>query len=78
MQNYQQKDIAQIIQRDASTIRSYRQAYEAGGIAALDMGHSPGKPPKLSVEQRAILANTIATKTPADAGFPATANWTLA
>lgn len=77
LSGYQQKEIAAIIQRDVSTIRDYRKAYETGGISALQMGYSPGKPPKLSTEQRAILADMLATKTPVDMGFPATANWTL-
>jgi transposase len=74
LSGYQQKEIASIIQRDASTIREYRKAYETGGISVLQMGYSPGKPPKLSAEQRAILADMLATKTPADMGFPATVN----
>lgn len=77
LSGYKQKEIANIIQRDVSTIREYRKAYEAGGISALEMGHSSGKPPKLSAEQRAILAEMLANKTPAEMGFPATANWTL-
>jgi len=77
LNGYKQKEIAHIIQRDVSTIREYRKAYEAGGISALEMGHSSGKPPKLSAEQRAILAEMLASKTPAEMGFPTTANWTL-
>ena len=41
------------------------------------MGYSPGKPPKLSTEQYALLTDTIAKKVPADVGFSATYNWTL-
>lgn len=41
------------------------------------MGYSPGKPSKLSMEQHKVLAETVATKVPADVGFPATYNWTL-
>lgn len=78
LNNYKQKDIAEILQRDVSTIRDYRKAYEKGGIAGLQMGYSSGKPPKLSAEQCARLADIISTQTPADMGFPATANWTLA
>lgn len=60
-----------------STIQEYRKAYETGGMSALEMGHSSGKPSKLSAEQRAILAEMLANKTPAEVVFSATANWTL-
>lgn len=72
------KEIAETIQRDPSTVYDYLKAYKAHGIEGLQMGYSPGKPPKLSPEQYAFLKETIATKVPADVGFPATYNWTLA
>lgn len=71
------KEIAETIQRNPSTVYDYINAYKANGLEGLQMGYSPGKPPKLSAEQYALLAETIATKVPADVGFPATYNWTL-
>lgn len=71
------KEIAETIQRDPSTVYDYLKAYKANGLEGLQMGYSPGKPPKLSAEQYALLTETIATKVPADVGFPATYNWTL-
>ena len=70
-------EIAEIIQRNPSTVYDYINAYRANGLQGLQMGYSSGKPPKLSMEQRERLAETVATKVPADVGFPATYNWTL-
>lgn len=54
------------------------KAYKKEGIAGLRMGISTGKPPRLTVEQRAELAELITKKTPADVGFAPYTNWTLA
>lgn len=42
------------------------------------MGISTGRPNRLTVEQRAKLAEIITTKIPADVGFAPYMNWTLA
>lgn len=71
-------EIADIIQRNRATVGEYIKAYKKGGITGLRMGISTGKPPHLTAEQRAELAEIIATKTPADVGFEPYTNWTLA
>ena len=71
------KEIAETIQRNPSTVYDYIKAYQAHGLDGLQMNYSTGKPSKLSKEQYALLSDTIATKVPADVGFPATYNWTL-
>lgn len=64
-------EIAAVIQCNRATVGEYIKAYKQEGI-------STGKPPHLTVEQRAELAEIIATKTPADVGFSPYTNWTLA
>lgn len=71
-------EIAAIIQRNRATVGEYVKAYKKEGITGLRMGISTGKPPHLTVEQRAELAEIITTKTPADVGFAPYTNWTLA
>ena len=53
-------------------------AYEENGRAGLRRGVSSGRPPRLTNAQRAALRDIVAHQTPADVGFPARANWTLA
>ena len=71
-------EIAAIIQRNRVTVGEYIKAYKKEGITGLRMGISTGKPNRLTVEQRAKLAEIITTKTPADVGFAPYTNWTLA
>lgn len=71
-------EIASIIQRNRATVGEYIKAYKKEGITGLRMGISTGKPNRLTVEQRAKLAEIITTKIPADVGFAPYTNWTLA
>ena len=71
-------EIAAIIQRNRATVGAYIKAYKKEGITELRMGISTGKPNRLTVEQRAELAEMITTKTAADVGFVPYTNWTLA
>ncbi len=66
-----------MIKRKEKTISGYIRSYHEGGINALALGHSPGKPHRLSDEQEQILAETIATKRPVDVGIEAKYTWTL-
>lgn len=72
------KETADIINRTEHTVGKYVSAYEADGLAGLRRGVSTGKPPRLSEAQRQELKDIVADQTPADVGFPARANWTLA
>ena len=71
-------EIAAIINRNRVTVSDYIAAYIEGSIEGLTPGQSTGKPSKLSSEQTAILLEIISTKVPADMGFEARYNWTLA
>jgi transposase len=70
------KRIAAILRRCEDTVNTYIQAYEAQGLAGLELGHSPGRPCRLTLEQEQELYRTVTEKRPADVGFPAQMNWT--
>lgn len=78
LSGYQMNVIATIINRHRVTVSDYISAYKASNIDGLALGQSTGKPPKLSAEQMATLLEVISTKVPADVGFKARYNWTLA
>jgi transposase len=70
-------EIGDLLGRIRQTISIYWQSYQAHGLAKLEMGHSPGQPPKLTEEQRDQLAAMLEQKQPADVGFDARYTWTL-
>lgn len=72
------KETADIINRTEHTVGKYVSAYETDGLPRLRRGVSTGKPPRLSPAPRQELKDIVANQTPADVGFPARANWTLA
>lgn len=74
----QMKEIARIIGRIPETVGIYIATYKDHGLEGLTLNHSTGRPSHLSAEQTALLIETIATKVPADVGFTARYNWTLA
>ncbi|MFU2154706.1 IS630 family transposase, partial [Paenibacillus larvae] len=71
------KEIAETLNRSAETVKNYIQAYETGGLAALQMKYSPGAPAGLSAEQQEKLKQTIIHSLPHEVGFTARHNWTL-
>lgn len=71
------KDISKMIKRTEKTTAGYIHSFERGGIDGLALGHSPGKPRRLSDEQENILADTIANRRPVDVGIQAKYTWTL-
>ena len=77
LNDYKMKEIGQIIGRRHETVGSYIAAYKEAGIEGLSLGHSTGKPKRLTDEQEAALVETITNKLPADVGFIARSNWTL-
>jgi len=77
LSGYKMNEVARIIGRHPVTVSIYISAYKEGNIPGLVLGHSTGKPPKLSEEQKAVLLETVSTKVPADVGFTARYNWTL-
>ncbi|GGB51833.1 hypothetical protein GCM10011409_31760 [Lentibacillus populi] len=72
------KEIGKIINRHHEIVGIYIKSYKEGSLEGLALGHSTGKPSKLSEEQKAELLETVSTKVPADVGFKARFNWTLA
>lgn len=75
---YTRLEISNIINRSRQTVGSYINAYKKDGLEGLKLGHSPGRPCRLSNEQKTALFEVITTKVPADVGFTAKYNWTLA
>ncbi|KZS44587.1 transposase [Paenibacillus glucanolyticus] len=71
------KDISKMIKRTEKTTAGYIHRFERDGIKGLAMGHSPGKPRRLTDEQEGILADTVANKRPVDVGIEAKYTWTL-
>jgi transposase len=71
LKGYKQKDIADITGRCVGTIRHYTRSYQEGGMALLQIGHSSGKPSKLTAGHKQTLLETVAYQHPADVGFPA-------
>jgi transposase len=77
LQGTKAKQIASILNRSATTVRSYIKAYNEAGIPGLDRDHSPGAPVRLTNEQQEKLKRTIVESVPHDVGFTARHNWTL-
>lgn len=71
------REIARMIKRTEKTTSAYIHHYREGGLDALALGHSTGKPHRLSDEQEQQLAQTIAHKQPAEVGIEAKFTWTL-
>lgn len=73
------KQVIEKALRETSDKRMYERclAVLRDGLEGLTLGHSPGKPHRLSDEQENILADTIATKRPVDVGIEAKYTWTL-
>nr|WP_128759022.1 IS630 family transposase [Paenibacillus mucilaginosus] len=71
------KDISKMIKRTEKTTAGYIHSFERDGIEGLALGHSPGKPRRLTGEQEKILTDTIANKRPVDVGIEAKYTWTL-
>ena len=76
LQRVHYAEIGGIIRRSVTTVCKYIQTYRAGGLPALDLQHSPGRPHRLTEEQEQQVASVVTFKTPQDVGFPANMNWT--
>ncbi|MFD2330782.1 IS630 family transposase [Cohnella sp. GCM10020058] len=71
------REIAKMIKRSEKTTSGYIHHYREGGLDALALGHSTGKPHRLTDEQEQQLSQTIADKQPAEVGIEAKYTWTL-
>lgn len=76
LQGYVIKEIASIIGRGIPTTYRYINAYNEGGLKALRMKHSPGRPSLLTEEQRQQVYHVVAHSVPKDVGFSVEMNWT--
>lgn len=72
------REIPRIIGRMPETIGIYIATFKENGLEGLAPGHSTGRPPNLSKDQKAILLETVSTQVPTDVGFTARYNWSLA
>lgn len=70
------KTISELTGRSHRTICNYVKAYKQGGIEALQMRQSTGRPRLLTSEQEQQVYETVVNQTPADVGFPSKMNWT--
>jgi transposase len=76
-QGVEHDQIAKIINRSVKTVKTYVKAYEAQGVAGLQLKHSSGAPVRLNQEQQEQLKSTIVHYVPHEVGFTARHNWTL-
>ena len=68
--------VSKTIGRSVTTVFNYMRAYRQGGLGALNLQHSPGRPRYLTAEQQQQVKDVVTNKTPQDVGFPAERNWT--
>lgn len=78
LQDYSAEKIAIIIGRSEKTVYNYVNSYKEYGIEGLNPGKAPGASYKLTPQQRKELVQVIVNQLPADVGFSAKFNWTLA
>ena len=77
LSGYPHKEIAVMIGRCSHSVGHYVKAYKQNGLDGLKRTSPPGKAFRLTMEQRNILKETVAYKTPDEVGFPSRFNWTL-
>ncbi len=77
LSGYPHKEIAMMIGRCSHSVSHYVKAYRQSGLDGLKRATPLGKAFRLTVEQRKILKETVAYKTPDEVGFPSRFNWTL-
>jgi len=70
--------ISKITGRCLKTIYNYLNAYQTGGLDALRMNFSPGRPSLLTSKEKQLVTDVLTNKRPEDVGFPAEMNWTAA
>lgn len=78
LKGYTMKEIGEIIGRSRETVSTYISSYKKKGINGLSLGHSSGKPRRLSPVQEAILIEVITQETPATVQISERTHWTLA
>jgi transposase len=76
LQGYNKEEIAQITGRGLTTVYRYINAYMSGGLKALRLKHSPGRPAFLTEEQKRKVYDVVTNHVPVDVGFRTEMNWT--
>ncbi|BBB90450.1 helix-turn-helix domain-containing protein [Methylomusa anaerophila] len=76
LEGYDVPQIAKITGRCLKTVYNFLNAYQTGGLKALAMNFSPGRPSFLTKEQKQEILDVLIHKRPEDVGFPAEMNWT--
>lgn len=67
--------IAEIVNRSRVTVARWLRAFDIDGLAALQPGKSPGRPPKADAEFQSALVAAVA-ENPRNLGYPFT-RWTV-
>lgn len=70
------KEISELIGITAITVCNIHRAYKKEGLAAIPDKTIPGRPARLTQEQRNALKLVILNKLPSDVGFATDLSWT--
>ena len=71
LQGYPYQQVSQIIGRSVTTVANYMKAYRRGGLGALNLRHSPGRPRHLTPDQERQTIDVVTHHVPQEVGFPA-------
>ena len=74
--HYTVPQIAEVLAANAQSVHNWLDAFEAGGVGALEDKPRPGAPPKATADFRRLLGEAAAAN-PRDLGYPFTV-WTVA
>lgn len=72
LRRYPYEEISRIIQRSVTTVYAYIRAFRAGGLPALELRRSPGRPGRLTAEQAQQVADGVTYQTPRTLAFQQT------
>ncbi|MBP2661450.1 MAG: hypothetical protein H6Q69_4482 [Firmicutes bacterium] len=78
LEGFSTPQISRITERCLKTICNYLNAYQTGGLDALRMNFSPGRPSLLTNKEKQLVTDVLTNKKADDVGFPAEMNWTVA
>jgi len=76
MKGLSNKYIAELVDLDHKTVRTYIAKYEIFGVEGLVPKKSPGRPSYLTNTQESHVYVTLSEKTPEEVGFEGIKNWT--
>jgi transposase len=70
------RDIAKIIGITANTVCNLHKIYQNEGLAGIPDKSIPGRPTRLTLEERNALKEVVINNLPSDVGFATDFNWT--